>query len=317
MSYQVEKMGFEPTTSWLPAKRSSQVSYIPKACGKLRELIFKKQIPSDEFILQKRNFTCKYFFMTTQRLNGSLYTVIENKIATVEFGHPASNSFPSELLQRLTDELNNLSSNPDVNLIILKSEGDGAFCAGASFDELLAVSNLMEGTSFFSGFANVINAMRKCSKLIVGRIHGKAVGGGVGLAAACDYAFATVDSAIKLSELAIGIGPFVIEPAVSRKIGKGALGEMTLAAHEWKNAYWAQEKGLYAKVFETKEDLDKDLEIFTSKLASYNPEALSEMKKVLWEGTENWDTLLYERASISGKLVLSDFSRNALNQFKK
>lgn len=255
--------------------------------------------------------------MTTDRQNGSLYTRIENKIAFVEFGHPASNSFPGELLQRLTDELNILSTNSEVSVIILKSEGDGAFCAGASFDELLAVSNLEEGAKFFSGFANVINAMRNCSKLIVGRIHGKAVGGGVGLAAACDYALATEQSAIKLSELAIGIGPFVIEPAVSRKIGKAALAEMTLAAHEWKNAYWAQEKGLYAKVLENVSDLDKELDLFVSKLASYNPEALSEMKKVLWEGTENWDTLLYERAGISGKLVLSDFTVNALNQFKK
>jgi len=248
---------------------------------------------------------------------GFLSTTIENKIATVTFGHPASNSFPSELLQRLTDELNSLSNNNEVSLVILKSQGEGAFCAGASFDELLAVSDLMEGTKFFSGFANVINAMRKCSKLIIGRIHGKAVGGGVGLAAACDYAFATKDSSVKLSELAIGIGPFVIEPAVSRKIGKSALAAMTLAAHEWKDALWAKEKGMYAKVFDTIEDLDKELESFTAKLASYNPEALSEMKKVLWEGTENWDSLLYERASISGKLVLSDFTKNALNQFKK
>ncbi|WP_347067516.1 enoyl-CoA hydratase/isomerase family protein [Flavobacterium sp. WV_118_3] len=255
--------------------------------------------------------------MTTDRQNGSLYTRIENKIAFVEFGHPASNSFPGELLQRLTDELNILSTNSEVSVIVLQSEGDGAFCAGASFDELLAVSNLEEGAKFFSGFANVINAMRNCSKLIIGRIHGKAVGGGVGLAAACDYALATEQSAIKLSELAIGIGPFVIEPAVSRKIGKAALAEMTLAAHEWKNAYWAQEKGLYAKVLENVSDLDKELDLFVSKLASYNPEALSEMKKVLWEGTENWDTLLYERAGISGKLVLSDFTVNALNQFKK
>lgn len=255
--------------------------------------------------------------MTTDRQNGSLYTRIENKIAFVEFGHPASNSFPGELLQRLTDELNILSTNSEVSVIVLQSEGDGAFCAGASFDELLAVSNLEDGAKFFSGFANVINAMRNCSKLIIGRIHGKAVGGGVGLAAACDYALATEQSAIKLSELAIGIGPFVIEPAVSRKIGKAALAEMTLAAHEWKNAYWAQEKGLYAKVLENVSDLDKELDLFVSKLASYNPEALSEMKKVLWEGTENWDTLLYERAGISGKLVLSDFTVNALNQFKK
>ncbi len=255
--------------------------------------------------------------MTTDRQNGSLYTKIENKIAFVKFGHPASNSFPGELLQRLTDELNTLSTNAEVSVIVLESEGDGAFCAGASFDELLAVSNLEEGAKFFSGFANVINAMRNCSKLIIGRIHGKAVGGGVGLAAACDYALATEQSAIKLSELAIGIGPFVIEPAVSRKIGKAALAEMTLAAHEWKNAYWAQEKGLYAKVLENVSDLDKELDLFVSKLASYNPEALSEMKKVLWEGTENWDMLLYERAGISGKLVLSDFTVNALNQFKK
>lgn len=254
---------------------------------------------------------------TTTRPNGSLYTKIDNKIATVEFGHPASNSFPGELLQRLTDELNALSNNADVNLIVLKSEGEGAFCAGASFDELLAVSNLEEGAVFFSGFANVINAMRNCSKLIVGRIHGKAVGGGVGLAAACDYALAAVDSAIKLSEFTIGIGPFVIAPAVERKMGVAALAEMTLAAHEWKNAYWAQEKGLYAKVFENVTDLDKELDIFTQKLAGYNPEALSDMKKVLWEGTENWGTLLTERAKISGRLVLSDFTKNALGKLKK
>lgn len=252
----------------------------------------------------------------TDRQDGSLYTKIENKIATVEFGHPASNSFPGVLLGRLTEAINTLSHNPDVSVIILKSEGEGAFCAGASFTELLAVSNLDEGAVFFSGFANVINAMRNCSKLIIGRIQGKAVGGGVGLAAACDYALATEGSAIKLSEFTIGIGPFVIAPAVERKMGKAALSELTLAAHEWKNAYWAQEKGLYAKVFETIKDLDAELDIFTSKLSSYNPDALIAMKQVLWEGTENWDTLLGERAAVSGRLVLSDFSRQALAKLK-
>lgn len=254
--------------------------------------------------------------MTTQNPSGMLITTIENKIATLEFGHPASNSFPSDLLNRLTNELTNLGQNPDISVIILKSSGSGAFCAGASFDELLAVSDLEQATKFFSGFANLLNAMRNCSKIIVGRIHGKAVGGGVGIAAACDYALATNESAIKLSELAIGIGPFVIEPAVTRKIGKTAMAEMTLET-EWKTAAWATQKGLYAKVFETVTELDQEITTFANKLAAYNPEALTEMKKVLWEGTENWNTLLYERAEISGKLVLSDFSRKALNQFKK
>lgn len=248
---------------------------------------------------------------------GTIETIINGNIATLLFFHPSSNSFPSTLLQQLTDEINTLSKNDSVSIIILKSAGTGAFCAGASFDELLSVSNYEEGSRFFSGFANVINAMRKCPKLIIGRIHGKAVGGGVGLASACDYSFATTKSEIKLSEIAIGIGPFVIEPAVSRKIGKMAMSEMTLNPTAWKTSKWAFEKGLFSEVFETIEDLDIRLEEYTNELSSYNPDALLEMKKVLWEGTSHWDSLLYERAAISGRLVLSDFTKNALEKFKK
>ena len=221
--------------------------------------------------------------MTTTRQNGSLYTSLQNNIATIEFGHPASNSFPSELLNRLTKELNSISENDAISVVILKSEGEKAFCAGASFDELVAISNLQEGEKFFTGFANVINAMRTCGKIIIGRVQGKTVGGGVGLASACDYVLATENAAIKLSELTIGIGPFVIEPVVKRKIGLAALSELTLDATNWKTAYWAKEKGLYAKVFETVKELDEEVEILASKLASYNTSAWGEMKKVLWE----------------------------------
>ena len=255
--------------------------------------------------------------MVSENPIGSLFTTIENKIATVTFGHPSSNSFPRELLDRLTNEFTVLSTNSKVSVIVIQSEGLGAFCAGASFEELLAVSDAAAGTQFFSGFANLINAMRSCPKLIVGRIHGKAVGGGVGIASACDYALATKNASIKLSELAIGIGPFVIEPVVSKKIGKTAMAEMTLAAHEWKTADWAAAKGLYANTFETIEALDVAIADFTDKLSNYNPEALLEMKKVFWEGTQHWDTLLLERAAITGKLVLSDFTKKALSQFKK
>lgn len=255
--------------------------------------------------------------MVTSRKNGSLYTRIDGKVAHVEFGHPASNSFVSELLERLTDTINELSDNEAISVILLKSEGEKAFCAGASFDELLEVSNLEEGKAFFSGFAHVINAMRKCKKVIVGRVHGKTVGGGVGLAAACDYVYSNVNASIKLSELSIGIAPLVIAPAVARKIGTAAMGEMSLAPTEWKSAYWAQEKGLFNKVFDSAQEMDKELDFFIHQLASYNAEALTEWKKVLWEGTDHWDTLLTERAAITGKLALSDFTRNALSKFKK
>ncbi|MDT0538581.1 enoyl-CoA hydratase/isomerase family protein [Croceitalea sp. P059] len=255
--------------------------------------------------------------MGTNRPNGSLYTSIQNKVGTIEFGHQASNSFTSELLERLVNEINILSANDEVSVIILKSEGERAFCAGASFDELVAVSNLEEGKTFFSGFANVINAMRTCKKPIVGRIQGKAVGGGVGLASACDYVYATIDASIKLSEISIGIAPLVIAPAVERKIGRAGLAEMALNPTEWKNAYWAKEKGMFSKIYDTILEMDKELEHHASQLASYNLDALSIMKNVLWEGTEHWKSLLLERAEQSGKLALSKATKKALNKFKK
>ncbi len=253
----------------------------------------------------------------TTRENGSLYTSIKDKVATVEFGHPAGNSFVAELLDRLVLELEKLSENPEVTVIVLKSEGDRAFCGGASFKELIAIENLSEGKVFFSGFANVINAMRSCKKVIIGRIQGKTVGGGVGLAAACDYTFASVAASVRLSELTIGIAPLVIAPAVRRKIGTAALSEMSLAPTEWKNAYWAQEKGLFSKVFEKIEEVDKEIDFFSQKLSAYNPQALEEWKKVLWEGTEHWGELLTERAGITGTLVLSEFTKTALSKFRK
>lgn len=240
---------------------------------------------------------------------------VKNNVGYITFFHPAGNSFPSSQLQELVRTIQDLDANENVTIIVLQSEGT-TFCAGASFDELLQIDNLSDGKQFFSGFANVINAMRNCSKLIVGKVQGKAVGGGVGIIAACDYAIATTKADIKLSELTIGIGPFVIEPAVSRKIGHTAMSELTLAGNEWKSATWAFEKGLFANLVQP-EDLDSALEKFASQLASYNPDALAEMKQVLWQNTSHWSTLLYERAEISGKLVLSAFTKKALEGFKK
>ena len=240
---------------------------------------------------------------------------VNNNVGYITFFHPAGNSFPSAQLQELVKTIQDLDANANVTIIVLQSKGS-TFCAGASFDELVQIDNFSDGKQFFSGFANVINAMRNCSKLIVGKVQGKAVGGGVGIIAACDYAIATTKADVKLSELSIGIGPFVIEPAVSRKIGQTAICELTLAGNEWKSATWAFEKGLFAKLVQP-EDLDSELEKFASQLASYNPDALAEMKQVLWQNTAHWSTLLYERAEISGKLVMSNFTKKALEGFKK
>jgi len=248
---------------------------------------------------------------------GGVTTHIENSIATIEFFHPLSNSLPGKVLAELAAAITAAGNNPEAKVIILRSAGDRAFCGGASFDELISINDLETGKRFFSGFANVINAMRKCPKLIIGRVQGKAVGGGVGLASSVDYCFATQHAAVKLSELAVGIGPFVVGPAVERKAGLSGMSAMAINATKFFDADWAREKGIYTDVFESVEEMDAAIGELASKLAGSNPEAMRNLKKIFWAGTENWDDLLTERAAISGQLVLSDFTRNAIESFKK
>jgi len=248
--------------------------------------------------------------------NGYVKVKTENFISTIEFYHPASNSLPGSILAELATAITRLGTDEKTLVIILKSAGERAFCAGASFDELIAIDDEATGKKFFSGFASVINACRKCPKFIIGRVQGKAVGGGVGVASAVDYCYATTHAAVKLSELAVGIGPFVVGPAVERKIGNSAMSQLTINATEWKSADWAAEKGLYAETFETAEEMDTAIQTLSTKLATSNPEAMRMLKEIFWQGTEHWDTLLAERAQMSGTLVLSDFTRNAINKFK-
>ncbi len=242
--------------------------------------------------------------------------ISESGLGTITFGHPMSNSLPGAILRKLADTITQLGEDPAIRVILLKSDGDRAFCAGASFDELISIEDLQTGHEFFSGFARVINACRKCPKFIVGRVQGKAVGGGVGIASSVDYCFATTRAEVKLSELAVGIGPFVVGPAVERKIGLSAMSELAINATEFRSASWAKEKGLFTDVFDTPEQMDSEIERLIAQLLKSNPEAMRELKEIFWQGTEHWDQLLLDRASISGRLVLSDFTRNAISAFK-
>ncbi len=241
---------------------------------------------------------------------------IENNIATIEFFHPEQNSLPGTILAQLAETITNAGKNDDIKVIILQSGGDRTFCAGASFKELVAINDAETGKVFFSGFANVINAMRKCPKFIIGRIQGKTVGGGVGIAAATDYCMATQFASIKLSELNVGIGPFVVSPAIERKMGVSAMSQIAIDANTFYDAEWAKSKGLFTEVYETIDELDEYVKVFAEHLCNYNPKAMAEMKKVFWRGTEEWDNLLAERAAISGRLVLSDFTKETLKKFK-
>jgi len=238
-------------------------------------------------------------------------------ISRILFGHPSHNAFPGELLKDLAATIYEIGKNDDVRIILLKSEGNRTFCAGASFDELLQIDSEAAGKTFFSGFAYVINAIRLCKKIVIGQVQGKAIGGGVGLAAACDYCFATEQASIRLSELGINIGPFVISPVVQRKIGLVNFTELALNPDQWRNAAWAKEKGLYQEIFPTIEAMEIAVHEFCYKLSTYNPNALKALKKIFWENTDHWDKLLFDRAAISGKLVMSKEAKDSLKTIKK
>lgn len=247
---------------------------------------------------------------------GYVSTETHNGITTIEFMHPQSNSLPRRLLRELAHEIHTAGIDRDTKIVVLRSAGEGAFCAGASFDELTKIETAEKGYEFFNGFAEVINAMRKCPKLIIGRIHGKCVGGGVGLAAAVDYAIATEACDVKLSELAVGIGPFAVGPAVQRKIGLSAFSQLAIDATMWRNADWARRKGLYAECHPSLESMDESVRRLSAQLSHSSPEAMAELKKIFWQGTEDWDALLTQRAEVSGRLVTSHFTKEAIAKFK-
>ncbi len=248
--------------------------------------------------------------------NGYVKSEFHNSVTTIEFFHQQSNSLPGKILDELSQAIHRAGNDDETKLILLMSAGEKVFCSGASFDELLAIQNAEQGLQFFSGFAHVINAMRTCPKFIIARVPGKCVGGGVGIVAAADYAIATENADIRLSELAIGIGPFVVGPAVERKIGVSAFSQLAIDAAMWRSAQWAGRKGLFAEVHGTTDGMDESILKLTDALIHSSPQAMAEMKKIFWKGTENWDQLLLERAAISGKLVLSPFTRNAIEKFK-
>lgn len=248
--------------------------------------------------------------------DGYVRTGVKDGIATITFHHPKSNSLPGGILRAMAAAISEAGSNREVRAIILRSDGDKVFCSGASFDELLAIDDAKKGLEFFSGFALVINAIRKAPCFVIGRIHGKAVGGGVGLAAACDASYAHESASARLSELAVGIGPFVVGPAVERRVGVSAFGLMSISPATWRDAKWCLERGLYAAVYPTVPQVDQAVDDHARELASYSPEAMHELKKALWKGTEDWDRLLIERAAISGRLVLSEFTSKAIRGFK-
>ncbi|BAO55649.1 enoyl-CoA hydratase/isomerase family protein [Nonlabens marinus] len=243
-------------------------------------------------------------------------TTTENQITTIEFFHPAHNSLPGDILAQLAQAITDAGNDDDTKVVILKSGGERTFCAGASFKELIAIEDEKTGEVFFSGFANVINAMRKCPKFIIGRVQGKTVGGGVGVASATDYCFATKFASIKLSELNIGIGPFVVGPAVERKLGLSGMSQIAINANEFYSPEWAQQNGLFAEVYDSTKDMDEAVQKFAENLCNYNPEAMKHMKEMMWSNCENWDELLAERAKISGRLVLSEFTKETLKRFK-
>ena len=253
--------------------------------------------------------------MTSQQdiADGYVRSQVEEGVATITFFHPKGNSLPGRLLAELAAAVTDAGRNADARVIVLRSDGYGPFCAGASFAELQAISDAESGKKFFMGFVNLIIAMIRAPKFIVTRVHGKVVGGGVGIVSASDFAIAANSASLRLSELAVGLGPFIVGLPIQKKIGLGPFSAMAVDA-DWRDAEWGHRHGLYAELHDDVASLDAALDSRVKTLASSNPEAMAQLKKVFWEGTDGWSAELDARAGMSGTLVLSDFTSKAVGR---
>lgn len=247
--------------------------------------------------------------------DGAVTTNVRDGVGTVEFSHPKGNSLPARLLNDLASAIRTLGADDAARVIVLRSAGSGTFCAGASFDEFTAVADAAQGKEFFSGFARVIAAMVRAPKFVLARVQGRAAGGAIGLICASDYSIAVRSAQVKLSELQVGIGPFVVGVVIERKLGLAPF--QSLAVHaDWHDAAWCERHGVYSAVVEDEAALDAAIDAHAKRLAASNPEAMREMKRIFWRGTDDWEALMGERAAMSGRMVLSAFTRDALARFR-
>ncbi len=249
-------------------------------------------------------------------MTGEVLLNIEDGIGTIEFHHPKGNSLPSNLLKQLSEAIQRAGDDHSIKVIRLKSRGN-TFCAGASFDELLAINSEEQAHKFFSGFGSLIESIKTCPKFVVAEVQGKAVGGGVGIIAACDYAIASENASIKLSELSIGFGPFVIAPAVIRKIGLSAFSTLTIDSTTWKTAAWGNEKGLFNEIVQDLNKLNSRTTKLCESLSNHSLEAMRQIKSTLWEGYEELNDIHKKRATLSGTLSQSELTQSILSGFKK
>lgn len=246
--------------------------------------------------------------------SGTVVYTASPPLAHIEFYHPKGNSLPSRILEELTLAFRRASEEPDLRVITLQSRGDGAFCGGANLDELRAIRDFESGKAYFMRIAELLTAMRDTPGCIIAKVQGPAVGGGVGLIAASDFVCAGQDAPVRLSEVSLGIGPFVIGPAVIRKIGLSAFSTLSLDAGTWYDAHWARSFGLYNRVVESHVELDRVAEQLAGDLAASGPSAVTTLKRELWRGENDWPARLEESAEQSAKLLMTEHTQRLLHR---
>lgn len=248
-------------------------------------------------------------------LEGTVQASVADGVGTVEFSHPKGNSLPAKLLDDLAGAITKLGNDAAARVIVLRSAGTGAFCAGASFDEFVTLADAEAGKRFFSGFSRVVLAMVRAPKFVLTRVHGRAAGGALGVIAASDYSIALRTASVKLSELQVGIGPFVVGVVIERKLGLAPF--QSLAVHaDWHDADWCERHGLYSALVDDEAALDVAVEAHAKRLASSNPDAMAEMKRIFWHDIGDWEERMNERAAMSGRMVFSNFTHAALTKFR-
>lgn len=235
----------------------------------------------------------------------TLQIELRDEVLTVTLDRPdVHNAFNDELIHEAIDLFSNIDPGA-ARVLVLRGSGKN-FCAGADLNWMSRMVSYTrdENIRDSSLLAKMFALMNDCPVPVVGRIHGAAIGGGVGLVAVCDVAIASSDTKFGLSEVKLGILPAVISPYVIAKIGETHARALFLTGERFE-AERAMRIGLVHRVVDSVAELDAAVYETVTQLKTSGPEAVRECKKLIAHvaGSERADAIPYTIEAIATRRV--------------
>jgi len=215
----------------------------------------------------------------------TLLVNVRDGVATVTLNRPqARNALNQTMIRELREALATLDANPEARVIVLRGAGDRAFCAGADLKGMFHGGPILEAREQYAGLAGILEAMPRMRTSVIGQVHGYALAGGCGLAAACDIVVASEDAVFGLPEIKLGLLPLMVLAPILRAASPKRVLQLVLSGAELP-AREALAMGLVTQVV-PRAGLDATVQRLAETLAGYSSGTLAIAKEAFYNALE-------------------------------